>query len=141
MTTKSKAKAIIISSFIMYLMDMDSSKRTKAHTKKLRKELLEVTRSKGTIKLAELSNRAWTELIHEYKNDNLNISLALTIEALAFSFEEDLTNMYGDYIIDYIADYSMKEQVGDISKYAKDSYIAADALRDKLRDIIFKEEM
>ncbi len=35
--------------------------------------------------------------------------------------------------------YVDKQSIGDISKYTKDSYLAADSLRDELRKIIYKE--
>ena len=115
-------------------------KRTKPHIKKIKRQLLDVTIKQGNETLARLSNEAWSNVIKKHQHDNLNISIALTVESLAFTFEKDLLDMYGQSVIDNVCSFTEKESVGNISDYAKDSYRAADALSETVRLAVFNNK-
>ena len=140
MTTKSKQKAIIVSSFMLYLVSLMSNGKTKPHIKKLKKQLLDVTIKQGDVTLAKLSNEAWSNVIKTHQDDNLSISVALVIESLAFTFEKDLLDMYGESVIENVCSFTEQESVGNISDYAKDSYKAAAALSEAVRLVVFNNK-
>ena len=138
MTDKARYKGIIIGSFILFLLSLDDSVKTKAHIKRLRKPLLDINKKEANLDLIDIADTAWTNVLH--KSDNPKISLSITIESLAFSFSEEMEYMFGSDILEIVSDYAEKEAVGNVNDYAKDSYKVADKLRDELRDLMFKYE-
>ena len=136
---KEYAQAIIVGSYVLYLLSlMDKEQQTKATTIRLRDKLAKVTTSAKNAELVLLSNECWNRVLEKHKEDNLLISQAITIESLYFSFIDIMNKLYGSQLGNLICSYVNKQSKGDISNYAKDSYKAADSLRDELRKIIFE---
>ena len=140
MNNKDYATAVIVGSYITYLISLtDKSSQITGSSIRLRDMITKVTRASKDIQLVELANKSWDNTLAEHKDEQLTISPAITIESLFFSFERQLQELYGQHIITAVLSYTEKQQKGNVSKYAEDSYKVADSLRDSLRKVIFEE--
>jgi hypothetical protein len=140
MNNKDYATAVIVGSYITYLISLtDKSSQTTGSSIRLRDMITKVTRASKDMQLVGLANKSWDNVLTKHKDEQLTISPAVTIESLYFSFERQLQELYGQHIAETVLRYVEKQQKGNVSKYAKDSYIAADSLRDELRKVIFEE--
>lgn len=141
MTVRNK-QAIICGSFIAYLLSLhDKAEQSKGSIIKLRQYILKQTRNVRNIKMVEASNIAWDSVVAKHKDEHLAIVPALVIESLAFSFEEQLKEFFGNDILNLVVRYSEKFQISNINDFAKDSYIVADSLKDATRKVVYDEEM
>ena len=137
---KEYATGIIIGSFLAYLLSLtDKEQQIKASSIRLRDKLLKVTRAAKDEHLVKLANKTWSDVLAKHKDDNLCISPAIVIETLYFSFIDVMNTLYGNELGNLICRYVEKQQVGNINDYTKDSYLAADSLKDALRKVIFEE--
>ena len=137
MTTKEK-QVMIISSYITYLLSlMDKEQHYKASTIRLRDKLLAHTRKNGNEELVVIANNAWAKVLDKHKDDTLKISIAILVERFYMRFEQVMLDTYGAEIGNLVCRFTAKQMVGDVSEYAKDSYIVEDSLIDAVRKEIF----
>ena len=113
MTKYQEAKAIIIGSFILYLIDylLDKSQKSKATTIRLKQSIMKKTRAKGNkyLPYVKMSDEAWKETVEHFKDKNYRIAIFDAVEFLAFDNEEIMTKMYGDDFLRLVSAFSLKQ--------------------------------
>ena len=139
MTKSDYAKALVIGSYITYLMSlMDKEQQIKLTTIRLRDKILKVIRKPKYEGLNIIADDGWKIVLDQYKDERILISPAIVVETLYFNFIDIMNELYGHEVGNLVCRYVEKQSVGNINDYTKDSYRVADSLRDSVRKLIFE---
>ena len=143
MTKTEEAKAIITSSYILYLIDalLDNREKFKGSTIALKQKLLGKTKQAQFKPYVMMSNEAWQSVVNEFKDDNMHIVIFDAVEFLAFNEEESMTKMFGNDIITIASRFALKQTMDGVEpSLLKESRIITKALTASLRKVIFNNK-
>ena len=140
-TDTQKAQAIIISSYMLYLIDglMDKKGKSFGSTINLKQKLFSQTRNAQNLDYVKLSNEAWMMTVDKYKNENYRIMIGHAIERFYFDNERVLELMYGRGLVDLVWRFTCK-QLGDDKidhQIIKETNIVMKDLTESMRKVIF----
>lgn len=141
-TKRTEAIAIVVASLILGLIKtMDLQQQIKGSTinyvSLMRKK---IHKSKATKdereKMAHTARDSMMMLVEQFSDGNCAVmQVATFVEALSFSFEDELTEFYGQDYMPRMLRFTDKQVVD--SGLAKDSYTLSDQLKDNIRKITF----
>ena len=140
-TDTQKAQAIIISSYMLYLIDalLDKKARSFGSTINLKQKLFSQTRNAQNLDYVKLSNEAWMMTVDKYKDENYRIMIGNAIERFYFDNEECLSLVYGKHLVDLVWRFTCK-QLDDKnieSDIIKETNIVTKDLTESMRKVIF----
>lgn len=141
MTETQKAQGIIISSYILYMIDglMDQRGKTFGSTINLKQKLHTQTRKAQNLDYVKLSNKAWQMTVDKYKDKNYRIMIAQAVESFYFNNETVLELMYGKELVNLVWRFTCK-QFKDVT-YEKEiipeTNIVVKDLTESMRKVIF----
>ena len=142
-TKTQKAKAIILGSYILYMIDslLDKSEHFNLTTIRLRQALQAKTKVSSVQRYIEMSNEAWATTIEEFKDENATIAIFDAVETLAFHNEEEMKMVFGNHILDHVGRFSLKQTRDGVSKeILMSSRRICKALKDNMGKVIFKNK-
>lgn len=141
MTETQKAQAIIVSSYILYLIDglMSKKGRSFGSTINLKQKLMSQTRNAQNYDYVKLSNEAWAITVDKYKDKNYRIMIGQAVESLYFNNQEVLDLMYGEQLVNLVWRFTCKQL--DDMVYEKavipETNIVTKDLTESMRKVIF----
>jgi hypothetical protein len=142
MTKHQEAKAIIIGSFILYLIDylLDKSQKNKGSVIRLKQAIVKKTRArKGKyIPFIKMSDEAWKETVEMYKDKSYRIAIFDIVEFLAFDNEEIMEKMYGNQFLLLVSNFSLKQTFDGIEpEVLKESREVAQILKKNTEKVLY----
>jgi hypothetical protein len=141
MTETQKAQAIIVSSYILYMVDglMDQRGKSFGSTINLKQKLHTQTRKAQNLDYIKLSNQAWQMTVDKYKDKNYRIMIAHAVEGFYFNNQEVLDLMYGQELVNLVWRFTCKQFEG--AEYEKEvipeTNIITKDLTESMRKVIF----
>ena len=111
MTETQKAQAIIVSSYILFLIDglVVGKSGSYGSTINLKQKLMTETRSAQNVAYVVLSNKAWSTMVDSLSDQNLRLVVGHAVERLYFDNEEVLTIMYGPNFVNLVWRFTCKQ--------------------------------
>ena len=142
MSETQKAQGIIISSYMLYLIDalLDKKARSFGSTINLKQKLFSQTRNAQNLDYVKLSNQAWAMTVDKYENENYRIMIGHAIERFYFDNEQVLDLMYGPGLVDLVWRFTCK-QLGDDKidhQIIKETNIVMKDLTESMRKVVFE---
>ena len=146
MTPTEEAKAIITASFILYLIDslLDDKERFRGTTIRLKQLLLSKTRQAQHYKYVEMSNKVWTNVVEQYKENKYHVVIFDAVESLAFAEEEIMVKMFGEHFLTVVGNFTLKITYDGVDKeLLRESREICKALKKSLSKVTFdnKEDL
>jgi len=141
MTKAHEAQAIIYGSFVLYFIDalLSTSEKVKGSTIRLKQALMKHTRKREYLPYVVLSNDVWDAVLQKYKNKNMHVAIFDAVESLIFANEKIMQEMYGEQILQYSANFSLK-QTPDKSidkQILKESREIVKALKEETQRVVY----
>jgi len=140
MTKSQEAKAIILGSFVMYLINalLDKQEQFNGTTVRLKQILVAKTRVANYEHYIVMSNTAWSNVIEQFKDENYHILIHDAVESLVFDNDNIMVAMFGKNIIPYASAFSIKQtRDGSDKQILKESRIITDALKKSVEKVVF----
>jgi len=141
MTETQKAQAIIVSSYMLYIIDglMNDKGKTFGSTINLKQKLHTQTRQAQNIDYVMLSNQAWQMTVDKYKDKNYRLMIAHAVECFYFDNQEVLDLMYGPDLVNLVWRFTCKQFEGAEyeTEVIPETNIITKDLTESMRKVIF----
>jgi len=143
MTKTETAKAIILGSFILYLVDalLDRSEQQNGTTIRLKQAIRAKTRDASYLPFISMSNKAWFDVVEEFKDKNMHLVIFDAVEFLAFDNEVVMTKMFSKKFLNLVSAFSLKQtRDGVDNELLKESRVITTALKKSLEKVVFQNK-
>ena len=143
MTKTETAKAIILGSFILYIVDalLDKSEQSKATTIRLKQAIRAKTRDSCYLPFVSMSNKAWFNVVEEFKDKKIHLVIFDAVEFLAFDNDVIVTKMFGKNFLTIVSAFSLKQtRDGVDNELLKESRVITTALKKSLEKVVFENK-
>jgi hypothetical protein len=139
MKEAARRQASITGSLILVLLSrLDKEDRHKASVIRLEQRIRKILRCQPSSD-GKLGDKAYDAVKAMHVDDNIEIDIAMIVEALAFNKEEYMKQLFGKDILSFIERAASKVTVPDMTKQqGKDSYMFADELKKSLEKVVFE---
>ena len=140
-TTTEKAKAIILGSYILYMIDslLDEDQQKNLTTIRLKQYLQAKTRVANVTKYIMMSNKAWDLTIQEFADEpGAKIVIFDAVETLAFHNERAMELVFGSKILDHVSRFSLRQTMDGVPRETLlCSRRICKSLKDNMSKVIF----
>ena len=118
MTKSEQAQAIIVGSFILYMIDslLDRPQHSKGSVIRLKQMLRAKTSQAQNRDYVVISNEAWASVVEKYKDKNYRLVIFDAVESLGFDNQEIMTKMFGSKFLDAVGYFSLKQTFDGVEK-------------------------
>ena len=110
MFTTYEARAVIIASYILYMIDSLQNKRQKP--KGTSKEVINILKKKTQvpkyIDLIKLSNKGWENVVEKNKGKDIGFYIFQAVETLWFNSLKEMEGMFGNMTTEVIGRYILR---------------------------------
>ncbi len=143
MTKVEEAKAIIVGSFVLYLIDalLDKSEQNHLSTIRLRQCIRAKTSRTENHAYVKMSNDAWIATVAKYEENSMHIAIFDAVETLVFDHEKIMTDMFGSNIMMYTNGFTQKQTRDGVPReILLQSREVSKALKKSLEKVVFDKK-
>jgi len=145
MTLSMQIQTLIASSYMLHLIgELDFKEKSKRSSVDLVTWLLRKQSKPKNFSEKELdaiivlAEKAYSEAKDALVDKKLTVAIATVVETLYFNHQEGMDELHGQELVNRVGRFVEKQSYDNISDYAKDSYVASQALLDSIRKNVYE---